>query len=151
MARFLGIDYGTKRIGLAVSDPDGRLASPLTTIEARGRAADHALAVLPYVTEYEVEAIVVGLPLNMDDTEGEQAGITRVFGDELARATGVAVHYWDERLSSAAAEELLLPAELTRKKKKARLDRVAAQVMLQSFLDAHATDGDGAETEPAGQ
>ena len=92
--------------------------------------------------EYEVEAFVVGLPLNMDDTEGKQAKIARRFGDELARATGKPVRFWDERLSSVAARELLEGAKLTRKKRKARIDRVAAQVILQSFLDVRTDDAE---------
>ena len=139
MPRFLGIDHGSKRIGLAVSDAGATLASPLATIHASGNLSDEIAAVLSCAKEYEIDACVVGLPLNMDDTEGDQAKTVRRFGAELGRISGKPVHYWDERLSSRAAEELLRPAELTRKKRKARLDRVAAQVMLQGFLDAHAS------------
>jgi len=136
MPRFLGIDHGTRRIGLAVSDPGATLASPLATIAASGNLSDEIAAVLSGAKDYEIDAFVVGLPLNMDDTEGDQAKTVRRFGTELGRVSGKPVHYWDERLSSHAAEELLRPAELTRKKRKARLDRVAAQVILQGFLDA---------------
>jgi putative Holliday junction resolvase len=136
MTRFLGIDHGSKRIGLAVSDPGATLASPLTTVAASGNLSDEVAAVLSCAREYEIDAFVVGLPLNIDDTEGTQAKTVRRFGAELERISGKPVHYWDERLSSHAAEDLLRPAELTRKKRKARLDRVAAQVMLQGFLDA---------------
>ena len=135
MPRFLGIDYGTRRIGLAVSDPGATLASPLATIVSRGDVARDGKAVAAVAREYEVDEFVLGLPLNMDDSEGVQAGLTRVFGDALGVRTGLPIHYCDERLSTFAAEELLRPAELTRKKKKARLDRVAAQVILQDFLD----------------
>ena len=138
MPRFLGIDYGTKRIGLAVSDPDATIASPLRTIQSRGDAGQDAMAVAAVAREYEVDELVVGLPLNMDGTEGEQAKICRTFGEALQRETGLPVSYCDERLSSFAADELLRPAELTRKKKKARRDRVAAQVMLQGFLEERA-------------
>lgn len=136
MPRFLGIDHGTKRIGLAVSDPCATIASPLTTVAASGNLSEEVAAVLTCAKEYDIDAFVVGLPLNMDDTEGDQAKTVRRFGAELGRISGKVVHFWDERLSSHAAEELLRPAELTRKKRKARLDRVAAQVMLQGFLDA---------------
>ena len=139
MPRFLGIDHGSKRIGLAVSDPGATIASPLSTVAASGNLPDDIAAVLSRAKEYEIDAFVVGLPLNMDDTEGGQAKTVRRFGAELGRISGKPVHYWDERLSSRAAEELLRPAELTRKKRKARLDRVAAQVMLQGFLDARAS------------
>ena len=140
MPRFLGIDYGTKRIGLAVSDPKATMASPLKTVQSRGDVAQDVGALVAVVREYEIDELVVGLPLNMDGTEGKQAKITRAFGEALTHQTKLPVHYCDERLSSFAAEELLRPAQLTRKKKKASLDRVAAQVMLQAFLDARAKD-----------
>ena len=136
MPRFLGIDHGSKRIGLAVSDPGATIASPLATLDAAAKLSDQVVAVLSCAREYEIDAFVIGLPLNMDDTEGNQAKTVRRFGAELERISGKPVHYWDERLSSRAAEELLRPAELTRKKHKARLDRVAALVILQGFLDA---------------
>lgn len=136
MTRFLGIDHGSKRIGLAVSDPGATLASPLATLDAPANLSDQVTAVLSCAKEFEIDAFVVGLPLNMDDTEGDQAKTVRRFGAELERISGKPVHYWDERLSSHAAEELLRPAELTRKKHKARLDRIAALVILQGFLDA---------------
>jgi putative Holliday junction resolvase len=154
MSCYLGIDYGTKRIGLSLSNPEETIASPLTTLGASGRVADDVQAVLRVAREYEIEGLVVGLPLNMDGTEGKQAKITRRFGDELAKAMDEPVHFWDERLSSFAAKELLEPAELTRKKRKARLDRVAAQVILQSFLDAKARGEDlegPAADQPAGE
>ena len=136
MACFFGIDYGVKRIGLSVCNREETIASPVTTLSACGHVAEDASAVAAYAAKYEVDAFVVGLPLNMDDSEGKQAKIARRFGDELARIADKPVHFWDERLSSLTAEELLQPAELTRKKRKARIDRVAAQVILQSFLDA---------------
>lgn len=136
MPRFLGIDHGSKRIGLAVSDPGATLASPLTTVVASGNLSAEVAAMLSCAKDYEIDAFVVGLPLNMDDSEGNQAKTVRRFGAELQRISGRPVYYWDERLSSHAAEELLRPAELTRKKHKARLDRVAALVILQGFLDA---------------
>ena len=136
MACFIGIDYGKRRIGLAVSDRDEHIASPLTTLDARGRVAEDVRAVTACAAQYEVDGFVVGLPLNMDGTEGAQAKIARRFGDELARAVGKPVHLWDERLSSFAARELLEASDLTPKKRKERLDRVAAQIILQGFLDA---------------
>ncbi|UCE59663.1 MAG: Holliday junction resolvase RuvX [Phycisphaerales bacterium] len=140
MTRYLGIDYGSKRIGLAISDPNTGIASPLSTIEVTGGLRQHVDAVAQFLAEYEVDALVVGLPLNMDGIEGGQAKVTMAFGDELSQVTSLPIHYHDERLSSRSAVELLLPAELTRKKKKARLDSVAAQVMLQDFLNAQ-TEG----------
>jgi len=136
MACFFGIDYGVKRIGLSVCNREETIVSPVTTLRACGYVAEDASAVAACAAKYEVDAFVVGLPLNMDDTEGKQAKIARRFGGELARIADKPVHFWDERLSSLTAEELLQPAELTRKKRKARIDRIAAQVILQSFLDA---------------
>ncbi len=136
MPCFLGIDYGGKRIGLAISDAAGRMALPLTTLQAHGTLAQHVTAVIAAGEDFDIEAFVVGLPLNMDGTEGKQAKLARRFGTELERVAGKPVHYADERLSSHAAAELLQPAKLTRKKKKHRLDRIAAKVMLQEFLDA---------------
>ncbi len=107
MPCFLGIDYGTKRIGLAVSDSDASIASPLAVIEVRGNLAEHTRAVVAAAREYEVDAFVVGLPKNMDGTESRQAKITRNFADELARTGSKPVHFWDERLSSFTAQELL--------------------------------------------
>jgi len=141
MIRFLGIDYGTKRIGLAIGDSDTGVASPLKTVIAQGEAGEQVRAVLRAAREYDFDAFVVGLPLNMDDTEGKQAKLTRVFGDALAQAVGRPVHYCDERLSSRTARELLVPAELSRKKAKRAENAVAAQVMLQAFLDNWAASG----------
>lgn len=142
MTRYLGIDYGTKRIGLAVGDDATGIASPITVVQSRGRSADDIQAVIAVAQEYGVDAFVVGLPLNMDDTEGPQAKLTRRFGDALARSADKPVHYHDERLSTCAADDLLQPAELTRKKKKRVADAVAAQVILQGFLESlPRTDG----------
>lgn len=135
MKRYAGVDYGTKRIGLAVGDDVTRIASPVTTVDTAGSITQQAAAVRRAAQSYDFDAWVVGLPLNMDDTEGPSAKAARAFGEALADQSGLPVFYMDERLSSHAATELLLPAELTRKKKKARVDRVAAQVLLQSFLD----------------
>ncbi len=140
MSRFLGIDYGTKRIGVAVGDSTDRLATPVSTIEARGGIDDHVSRVEAVARDYGIDAFVVGLPKNMDDTEGKQAKLTRKFGSALAASSGKPVHYFDERLSSITAEELLQPAKLTRGKRKAVQDAVAAQVILQGFLDGGVVD-----------
>ncbi len=149
MQRYLGIDYGTKRIGLAVGDDGTRIASPIETIESFNDVADLVRRIAAVAEEYQVDAFVVGLPMNMDGTEGEQAKITRRFGDRLEHATGKDVHYFDERLSSASARELLQPADLTRKKRHAREDAVAAQVILQAFLDAHGAERQEADNTEA--
>lgn len=136
MLRYLGIDYGTRRIGLAMGDDATRIASPLDAIQAGGGDAAAVQRILDRIEPYEIDAFVIGLPLNMDGTEGEQARLTRAFGDALASGSGKPVHYFDERLSSAAAEELLESTDLSSGRRKTRIDAVAAQVMLQGFLEA---------------
>ncbi|MEK6674986.1 MAG: Holliday junction resolvase RuvX [Planctomycetota bacterium] len=139
MSCILGIDYGSKRIGLAISDSQRTFSLPLTTVESRGDVHANAAVVLEKAGEYDVSEFVVGLPLNMDGTEGPQTKETRTFGEVLKTLSGRPVHYFDERLSSVAAEEMLRPAELTRLKRRARVDRLAAQVILQDFLDSRGT------------
>jgi putative Holliday junction resolvase len=132
---YCGIDHGTKRIGLAIGNPEGAIASPLAGVDARGPADQVIRRLLDATADFDVAEWVVGLPLNMDGTEGPQAQLVRRFGDHLAGATNKPVHYWDERLSSDTADALLSQSDLTRGKKKSRHDAVAAQVMLQSYLD----------------
>ncbi len=138
MLRLLGIDYGGKRIGLAIGDTESSIASPLAVVQVKGSLSDQVGAVLSCAQPYSVGEFVVGLPLNMDDTEGPQARLTRRFGDVLAHHSGKPVRYFDERLSSVAADELLEQSGLSQKKRKTRQDRIAAQVILQGFLDAQA-------------
>jgi len=140
LGRFCGIDYGRKRIGLAISDPGGVIAAPLATLEVRGSLDDQVRQITGATADEEVAAWVVGLPLNMDGTEGPQAKLTRTFAARLAALTGQPVHLADERLSSLQADQYLGMAELTRRKHKARRDRVAAQIILQAFLDARRAD-----------
>ena len=100
MPRFLGIDHGTKRIGLAVSDAGGSLASPLATIEERADPQAQARAVIARAKEYQVSAFVVGLPLNMDGSEGQPAKTARLLCERHARRYGLPVHLWDDGLAS---------------------------------------------------
>ena len=136
MTRFLGIDYGTKRIGLAVGDDETGIASPLTTVKGTGRVEQDVPAVLEPSGDYPIDAFVVGLPLNMDGREGKQAKLTRAFGDALAHSADLPVYYWDERLSSFAADELLREHDVAPRQRRGRQDRLAAQIVLQEFLDA---------------
>lgn len=140
--RVLAIDPGSVRIGLAISDSERRLASPLTTYTRRDARQD-AQFFKKIVADEEVSVIVVGLPVRADGYEGEQATSARVFGAWLSETTGVPCMYCDERLTSFAADEAMQDAGLTKKKRKARRDRVAAQILLQTFLDAG-----GPETPP---
>jgi putative Holliday junction resolvase len=133
--RLLGVDPGTVRIGLAISDRDRRLASPLDTYRRRTAEQD-AKYFQALVKQEEIVAIVVGLPLHTDGREGAKAAEARQLGDWLARTTGLAVAYHDERFSTVFAESELWSAGLTHKQRKERRDRVAAQLILQAYLDA---------------
>ncbi len=135
--RYLGVDVGTKRIGLALSAPGG-IVSPLEVLPAAPTVEDNARAILAVADEYAAGAIVIGLPLNMDGTEGDQAKVSRALAAAIGRASPLPVHLHDERLTSHAADHRLIERELTRKKKKARQDAVAAQILLESFLQAQA-------------
>lgn len=133
--RLLGVDYGTVRVGLAVSDPERRIASPLATHERRGRDGD-ARYFRKLIEEEEVGRIVVGLPVHTDGSESQKSAEARKFGAWLAGVSGLPVSYYDERFTTVEAEGFLLAAGLTNKRRKARRDRVAAQILLQSYLDA---------------
>jgi putative Holliday junction resolvase len=130
--RYLAIDYGVKRTGLAICDRSETIASPLTVIPGQ---YDVLQKIVKIVNAEGVEAIVLGLPLNMDDSEGSQAKIVRLFAEELKARIDIPIHFQDERLSTFAAEDKLAPAELTRKKTKKHLDAVAAAQILEAFLE----------------
>ncbi|QRK13363.1 Holliday junction resolvase RuvX [Archangium violaceum] len=133
--RTLGLDVGTKTIGVAASDALGLTAQTVTTIRRTSLKADLA-ALVKLVREYEAERFVVGLPLNMDGSEGPRAEATRKFVDTLTQATGLPVELWDERLSTVAAQRTLLEADLSRAKRREVIDQMAAQFILQGWLDA---------------
>lgn len=133
--RLIGVDYGTVRVGLAVCDPDRRIASPLETYTRRGDAHDASFFARLVAAEGAV-GWVVGLPILMSGEEGTKAKECRAFGAWLAASTARPVAFHDERCTTAAAEEALIGAGLTHKQRKARRDRVAAQIILQAFLDA---------------
>jgi 6-phosphogluconolactonase len=132
--RFLGIDYGDKRTGLAVSDADATLANPLTVIETENPIY-LAERIAHIMAEHAVDAVVLGLPLNMDGREGPRAQRVRTFAELLSALISKPIEFYDERLSSYAAESLFPAGQLTRGQKKKRRDAVAASVILQSFLD----------------
>jgi putative Holliday junction resolvase len=136
--RLMGLDIGTKTIGLALSDVERRLASPLDTIR-RTRFSEDAAILMKRVAEFQIAALVVGLPLNMDGSEGPRAQSTRAFVRNLSGA--LAVIYWDERLSTAAVERELIAQDASRKKRAAVIDRMAAAYILQGALDRLARIG----------
>jgi putative Holliday junction resolvase len=133
--RLLGVDYGQVRVGLAVSDPDRKFAFPLATYERQGpeRDATHFRAL---VEQEDIGGLVVGLPVHLSGREGQKAGEARTFGTWLATATRLPVVFFDERFTTVLAEAALWDAGLTHKKRKARRDKVAAQILLQAYLDA---------------
>ncbi|MBO0700646.1 MAG: Holliday junction resolvase RuvX [Zavarzinella sp.] len=133
--RLLGVDYGTVRVGLAVTDADRIIASPLEVRERKGAETDAAYF-RQLVEREQVGGIVVGLPLHTTGREGVKAEEARAFGAWLGVITGLPVVFADERFSTAFAESALWAAGLTHKKRKQRRDAVAAQVMLQAFLEA---------------
>lgn len=133
--RILGIDPGSVRIGLAVSDAEYRLASPLTTYTRRDPERD-AQFFKKIIEDEDIGAIVIGLPVRADGYEGEQAQAARAFGAWLHATTGLPCVFHDERYTSFVADAALLEAGMTKKKRKARRDRVAAQVLLQAYLEA---------------
>jgi putative Holliday junction resolvase len=136
MVRWAGIDYGTRRIGLALADPGETIATPAGTLDASGTAPGDAGLILEWATENQVEGLVVGLPLNMDSSRGAQVALSQRFADQLRQQGNLPVELWDERLSSFQADGLLRSAGLTRARRKRLRDALAAQVILQSFLDA---------------
>ncbi len=140
--KLLGIDYGQVRIGLAVSDPDRKLAFPLETYTRRGADRDSA-HFREVVKEEGIVGLVVGLPVHTDGREGQKAAEARAFGSWLAAATGLPVVYWDERFTTVEAESALWEAGLTHKQRRARRDRVAAQILLRAYLEAGCPDHSG--------
>ena len=132
--RLLGIDFGAVRVGLAVSDPDRLIASPFETYVRKDAKADAAYFQRVVAAE-KVVGLVVGLPLHTGGEEGIKAREAREYGAWLAEATGLPVVFWDERCTTAAAEDALWRAGLSHKKRKDRRDRVAAQLILQGFLE----------------
>ena len=130
--RYLAIDYGTRRTGLAICDPGETIVSPLTVLRSRESLPEKIAQI---VEDENVEAIVLGLPLNMDDSEGPQSQLVKKFADQLRTRLSIPIYLQDERLSSFGAEEKLAPANLTRGKMKERLDAVAAAEILEAFLD----------------
>ncbi|MGQ9648848.1 MAG: Holliday junction resolvase RuvX [Phycisphaerae bacterium] len=139
--RYLGVDLGTKRIGLAISNPETGVVSPLRVINTRASLEQNASAIIDVAEEYDAGGIVIGLPLNMDGTEGPQARLSKQLAEAVRKAcqarrdtATITVHLHDERLTSHAADRRLLDRDLTREKKKARQDAVAAQILLESFL-----------------
>jgi putative Holliday junction resolvase len=137
--RLLGVDYGTRRVGLAVSDPDRLIASPLA-VYTRGDQTQDLRYFQRLVANEEIGCIVLGLPVHTSGQEGQKAREARAFGQWLHRATGLPVVFWDERFTTVEAEQFMGEAGLTDKQRKARRDMIAAQILLQSYLEAGCPD-----------
>ncbi|MET0314509.1 MAG: Holliday junction resolvase RuvX [Hansschlegelia sp.] len=129
-----GLDLGTKTLGVAVSDPDRRVASPLETI-ARKKFTPDVDRLLAIATSRNCVGLLLGLPVNMDGTEGPRAQATRAFARNLANRTPLLIGFWDERLSTAAVERLMISFDTSRKKRAESVDRLAAAYILQGALD----------------
>jgi putative holliday junction resolvase len=130
----IGLDLGTKTIGVAVSDPDRRLATGVTTIARKAFKAD-AEALLALGTERRIAGFVLGLPINMDGSEGPRAQSTRAFARNLAKLTELPIGLWDERLSTVAVERGLIEADMSRARRAEVIDQHAAAFILQGALD----------------
>lgn len=135
--RVMGLDYGDRRIGVAISDAMRWTAQGTEVIERR-RDRSELGRIAQLVNEHEVSEIVVGLPKNMNGTVGPRGEISMAFADELKEMLNIPVHLWDERLTTVAAEKTLLEADVSRKKRKLVIDKMAATLILQNYLDSKA-------------
>ena len=136
--RVLGIDLGSKRIGIATSDRSGTIATPYTVLKRCGAMGGDHRNIAKMVVEEEAEAVIVGLPLNMDGSEGKAAQAARVEAARMATVVGVPVHVHDERLTTVEADRVLMEQKINAQARRRVVDKVAAAVMLQSWLDTQA-------------
>ncbi len=132
--RLMGLDLGTKTIGIALSDLSQSVATPTETLKRKKFTADAAY-IVSLATEQDVQALIIGLPLNMDGSEGPRAQATRAFARNMRQHTDLPVVFWDERLSTVAVERTLLEADASRKRRGEVIDKMAAGYILQGALD----------------
>lgn len=132
--RLLGLDLGSKTIGIALSDTNRKIASPMETIK-RVKFTKDAERLLTILQEQNIGLIVLGLPKNMDGSEGPRCQSTRQFATNMAEKTNVPIYFWDERLSTMAVTRTLLEADTSRKRRGELVDKMAASYILQGFLD----------------
>jgi len=138
--RVLAVDFGERRIGLAISDPAGWMAQPLEKIDRRPGDAD-VMRIKEICEEYAVGEIVVGVPLSLKGEVGPQAEAALDYADKLKKIIGLPVRTWDERLSTVSAQRALLEANVSRKKRKHFVDKIAATFILQAYLDSKEMEG----------
>lgn len=136
MKRLLGLDIGNKTVGVAVSDPLGIFSQGLLTIQRTSKKAD-AEALRELIDRYAVEKLIVGLPKNMNNSIGFQAERTMRYADFLRETLGIEIEYVDERLTTASAEMALIEGGVRREHRKEHVDKIAAAMILQTYLDAH--------------
>lgn len=144
--RIMGLDFGSKTVGVAVSDS---LLLTAQGVEIIRRKEENKLRrtlarIEELIVEYEVGEIVLGLPRNMNATEGERADLTREFKEKLERRTGLPVELWDERLTTVAADHIMMEAGVRRENRKEYVDKIAAMLILQGYLDRRAMRADNA-------
>ncbi len=140
--RYLGLDVGGRRIGVAVSDELGMIASPLESLERSERGIERLRAL---VEQFDPQVIVIGLPTGMSGREGQQAAEVREFGEQLRALLQRPIVYWDERLTTAIAERALIEAGTRRARRRGIVDAVAAALILQSYLDSRRRGNDAQE------
>ena len=137
--RLAAIDYGTVRLGVAITDPEQRLASPLENYTRRGTAAD-AKWLAELAGAERIAGFVIGLPIHTSGNESQKSAEAREFGQWVTEVTALPVVFFDERYTTAHAEALLMDAELTKKRRKERLDKLAAQILLTAYLESSRTN-----------
>ncbi|WP_035270423.1 Holliday junction resolvase RuvX [Desulfitibacter alkalitolerans] len=135
MARIAGLDIGERTIGIAVSDLLGITAQGLDTVK-RSCMEEDLKQIISILKDYDVTFVVVGLPKNMNNTLGPSADRAKEFGNELAKRTGLEIKYWDERLTTVSAQRTLLEGDVSRKKRKQVVDKIAAVMILQNYMDS---------------
>ena len=139
--RVLAVDWGGKRLGLALSDPTRLIAQPLVTLTRRARHRAPVADIVELIARHQVTLVVVGLPLDLEGAEGDAAGEVRALGEAVARRSGVPVTYWDERLSTAVALRSARTVGVRDRDSRERIDQMAAVAILQGWLDAQRAAG----------
>lgn len=133
--RVMSIDYGDRRIGIALSDPTGIIANGLETYVRKGPREDFTY-IAQLAEKNNVDTMVIGLPINMDGTEGDRVAKSRIFGNTIGKiCPQLRIEYIDERLTTVSAEKMLIDADVRRDKRKTVIDKIAATIILQSYLD----------------
>lgn len=135
MGRIFSIDYGEKRIGLALSDPMKVIASPLKTIQAGKTDLETLTLLIKEISTHEIELILIGLPLHLSNRESKTSLLVRTLASSLEKAINIPVTLWDERLTSKQVERVMIEGNVKRKKRKNHLDTLSATLILQSYLD----------------